>query len=100
YLCATLQFMTRIPVRLGGGEGTEFQQYGSGVPFLPVVGLIAGIVATLLTVWSAQAAHSQRIGAVGYVVALILVTGGFHLDGVAETCDGIFSARKRERMLE
>lgn len=26
--------------------------------------------------------------------------GGFHLDGLADTCDGIFSARTRDRMLE
>jgi adenosylcobinamide-GDP ribazoletransferase len=33
------------------------------------------------------------------VLALALLTGG-HLDGVADTCDGVFSARTRERMLE
>ncbi|HDU8581669.1 TPA: adenosylcobinamide-GDP ribazoletransferase [Morganella morganii] len=100
YLWATLQFITRIPVPQRWSEGTEFQQYGRGVPFFPVVGLIAGIIATLLTVWIAQAAHSPLIAALGYVLALILITGGFHLDGLADTCDGIFSARKRERMLE
>ena len=25
---------------------------------------------------------------------------GFHLDGLADTCDGVFSARSRDRMLE
>ena len=28
------------------------------------------------------------------------MTGGFHLDGLADTCDGVFSARSRDRMLE
>ncbi|WP_323116345.1 adenosylcobinamide-GDP ribazoletransferase, partial [Klebsiella variicola] len=89
YLWATLQFITRIPVPQRWSEGTEFQQYGRGVPFFPVVGLIAGIIATLLTVWIAQATHSPLIAALGYMLALILITGGFHLDGLADTCDGI-----------
>lgn len=33
YLWATLQFITRIPVPQRWSEGTEFQQYGRGVPF-------------------------------------------------------------------
>ncbi|MBA5839035.1 adenosylcobinamide-GDP ribazoletransferase, partial [Morganella morganii] len=57
------------------------------------------IIATLLTVWLAHAAHSPPIAALGYVLALILITGRFHCDGLADTCDGILSARKRERML-
>lgn len=34
------------------------------------------------------------------MLALALITGAFHLDGLADTCDGVFSARKREQMLE
>ena len=40
------------------------------------------------------------LAAACYLLALALVTGAFHLDGLADTCDGLFSARKREQMLE
>ncbi|HDP81326.1 MAG TPA: adenosylcobinamide-GDP ribazoletransferase, partial [Spirochaetes bacterium] len=32
--------------------------------------------------------------------AWVLLTGGLHLDGLADTCDGVFSLRPRERVLE
>ncbi|TGC72190.1 adenosylcobinamide-GDP ribazoletransferase, partial [Salmonella enterica subsp. enterica serovar Wilhelmsburg] len=40
------------------------------------------------------------LAALFWILALALLTGGYHLDGLADTCDGIFSARRRERMLE
>ena len=34
------------------------------------------------------------------VVLLIAVSGGLHIDGLADTADGFFSSRPRERILE
>ena len=33
-------------------------------------------------------------------MALLVLTGGFHLDGLADTADGFMSSRPRERILE
>lgn len=96
---ATLQFMSRIPVRARWADGIETHQYVRGIVTFPFVGLVLGALAggvfTLLQPWA-----GLPLAAMGYVLALALLTGGFHLDGLADTCDGIFSARTRDRMLE
>ena len=96
---ATLQFMSRIPVPVRWAEGIETHQYVRGIVTFPFVGLVlgalAGVVFTLLQPWA-----GLPLAALAYVLALALLTGGFHLDGLADTCDGIFSARTRDRMLE
>lgn len=46
-LWATLGFITRIPVPQKWSDGVEFSQYGRGVPWFPVVGLIVGVLAAL-----------------------------------------------------
>ncbi|MEQ1962241.1 adenosylcobinamide-GDP ribazoletransferase [Xenorhabdus khoisanae] len=97
---ATLQFLTRLPVPERWGAGVHFQQYWRGVPYFPLVGLIVGGLAGLVSLSISQSGGGMYISAIGYVLALVLLTGGLHLDGLADTCDGIFSARQREKMLE
>ncbi|MET1621707.1 adenosylcobinamide-GDP ribazoletransferase [Yersinia enterocolitica] len=92
---ATLQFMTRIPVPERWTQGLALDNYERGIIGFPFIGLIVGVVFTLLAPWC-----GVPLAALGYVLVLALVTGAFHLDGLADTCDGVFSARKREKMLE
>ncbi|EMJ3171706.1 adenosylcobinamide-GDP ribazoletransferase [Yersinia enterocolitica] len=96
---ATLQFMTRISVPERWTQGLALDNYERGIigfPFIGlIVGVIGGVVFTLLAPWC-----GVPLAALGYVLVLALVTGAFHLDGLADTCDGVFSARKREKMLE
>ncbi|MCV9878053.1 adenosylcobinamide-GDP ribazoletransferase [Brenneria izbisi] len=96
---ATLQFLTRIPVPERWMQGGAAQQYVRGIVYFPLIGLLVGAIAgsvfTLLAPWS-----GFPLAALGFVLAQALITGSFHLDGLADTCDGVFSARRRERMLE
>ncbi|MCT4714035.1 adenosylcobinamide-GDP ribazoletransferase [Enterobacteriaceae bacterium H18W14] len=94
---ATLQFMSRLPVPGRWSQGLEVDQYVRGIITFPFVGLLLGALAGLVFV-VLQPWCGLPLAALAYVLALL--TGGFHLDGLADTCDGVFSARSRERMLE
>lgn len=96
---ATLSFMSRLPVPQRWSQGLDIDQYVRGIVTFPVVGLLlgalSGLVYTILLPWC-----GIPLAAFFAVLALALLTGGFHLDGLADTCDGVFSARRREKMLE
>lgn len=94
-----LSFMSRIPVPVHWTHDVSVEHYSRGVVTLPFVGLLLGGLSGLVF-WLFQAWFGTPLAAFGAVLSLALLTGGFHLDGVADTCDGVFSARTRERMLE
>ncbi|AOM42748.1 adenosylcobinamide-GDP ribazoletransferase [Xenorhabdus hominickii] len=98
----TMQFMTRLPIPEKWARGVHFRQYWRGVPNFPLIGLIVGGLAGLIFISISQFGGGVYIGAIGYVLALALLTGGLHLDGVANTCNDLFTAHKhkREKMRE
>ncbi|MGL5699818.1 MAG: adenosylcobinamide-GDP ribazoletransferase [Kluyvera sp.] len=96
---ATLSFMSRLPVPQRWSQGLELDRYVNGVITFPFVGLLLGAISGLLFML-VQPWCGIPLAAFFTVLALALLTGGFHLDGLADTCDGVFSARRRERMLE
>ncbi|NDL63170.1 adenosylcobinamide-GDP ribazoletransferase [Acerihabitans arboris] len=96
---ATLQFMTRLPVPARWTQDLPLDAYARGVIWMPAVGLVTGLLCALAFAL-AQPVFGTPLAALLTVLANAMVTGAFHLDGLADTCDGIFSARKREHMLE
>jgi len=95
-------FLTTIPMgSKNKWRQTEFAplDMAKSLIFAPVVGLAIGAI--LLLVWQfASFFPSKPIAAVFVLLAYVLLTGGLHLDGMADTCDGVFSNRPRARMLE
>ena len=92
-----LQFMTRYPIPLHIDFTAE--HFVQGMKWMPLVGLLAALPAAA-GFWAAHVVFGQEVAAVVAVLLLITVTGGLHLDGIADTADGLFSYRSRERMLE
>ena len=96
-LILMIQFMTRYPIPVT----IEFtaERFVQGMKWLPLVGLLVGLPTTVAFL-IANRLLGGEIGAIVAVILLILITGGLHLDGIADTADGLFSYRSRERMLE
>ncbi|MDD3705496.1 MAG: adenosylcobinamide-GDP ribazoletransferase [Clostridiaceae bacterium] len=92
-----LQFLTRIPV--GKDLKATEEDFAKGVVYFPIVGLIIGAFNLTILVTA-----SKLLGGVFPVICCLIagtaITGGLHVDGLADTCDGVFSARNKEKMLE
>jgi adenosylcobinamide-GDP ribazoletransferase len=96
-LILAIIFLTRLP--LPTPRNVDVEEIGRSTPFFPIVGLIIGLMLIGID-WLASHLWLP-VGANAIVfVSLIIITGGLHFDGLMDTCDGIFSGRDRERMLE
>lgn len=92
-----VRFLTLVPVPVSADAATH--DITESLYLFPLVGLLIGA----LSVGSGSAAYylfGSPVHAVAAVAATSLVTAGFHLDGLADTCDALFSWRARERKLE
>lgn len=91
-----LQFFTRVPVPAWVGFQSEWLQ--QCVRYFPLVGALVGLwgacVLATASLWWPPA-----VAVVLSMAATIWLTGGFHEDGWADTCDGLGGAVSRDRAL-
>lgn len=92
-----LSFFSTIPLSNVHFNESEL---GKGIRMLPIVGIIFGSLIGGLYLLLHLLHIENQISAFLIIVFYIFLTGGLHLDGVADTCDGIFSHRSKERILE
>ena len=91
-----LQFLTRVPVPAWVGWQPEWMP--ASMRHFPLVGALVGLFgAALLALASAWWPPSVAVGL--SMAATIWLTGGFHEDGWADTCDGLGGAVSREKAL-
>jgi adenosylcobinamide-GDP ribazoletransferase len=96
-----LSLFTVIPAGAGGDldEGAAAR----AVFWLPVIGAGLGLAGGAVLVFVAagqQSPERQLLGAALAMMLLALATGGLHLDGLADTADGLGSRRPAEQALE
>jgi len=95
-LWEALHFLTRLP--LPGATPTRGPADAAAA--FPLVGLVLGLVLVVLDALLGKT-HLAGAGADALLVAAsIAATGGLHLDGLMDTCDGIGVGGDRERRLD
>lgn len=92
-----LQFLTRIPINLS--LPCEKEDFGRGAAFLPLVGLIIGAFQWCIYYLLIKILPIN-ITAIFVVVSGLLITGGLHLDGFGDTCDGFFAFKGKDKIIE
>jgi adenosylcobinamide-GDP ribazoletransferase len=91
-LCAAFALLTTIPIHYPEGR-----KPGYAFAYFPLVGLLIGGVLWLVAVlpWP-----TPEVRAFAVVALWVIITGGLHLDGFGDACDGLFATTTPERRLE
>jgi adenosylcobinamide-GDP ribazoletransferase len=85
-LYAAIQLLTGIPVNLK--RELKPDQIGRGTALFPLVGLVIGGVLVGLN-WVFKLFLPTSATNALLIVSLVILTGGIHLDGLADTSDGM-----------
>ncbi len=94
-MLSAFQFMTRLPLP---SALSEPEQLSRAAKFFPVVGLVIGLGAVALNrVLSGHFSHS--VIALMVLIYLVLITGGFHEDGLADAADGFGGGWAKDKIL-
>lgn len=105
YLLA-VQFFTRIPVTgaLAAWTGYSPAMLRASAAHFPGIGWLVGALAagvySLLMALLPATDFAPLVAAVLSTVATVLLTGGFHEDGLADVTDGLGGSSDRDRSLE
>ncbi|MDD2852212.1 MAG: adenosylcobinamide-GDP ribazoletransferase [Desulfuromonadaceae bacterium] len=91
-----LQFLTIIPLPFS--VRCEKEDLGRSTACFPLVGVTIGVLLAglnwLIAPWLARPIVDALL-----ITALAVITGGLHLDGLADVCDGLAARGGRERFL-
>ncbi len=90
-----LQFLTILPIRIR--REIKQEDFGKSLLYFPLIGMLLGLLLAATASLFSFLPNLVR-GAV-ILIASIIITGGIHLDGFADTCDGFYGRNPKEKIL-
>ena len=93
-LKVALAFLTRIPIN----HGPQISLRRSAALF-PLVGALIGLIGGLVF-YLTSAILPPLVSASISILVTVAITGAFHLDGLADICDGLIGGWNREERLK
>ena len=94
-----IAFLTIVPMPAPGVTTDIAAELGGAAAWFPVVGAAVGALAGGVRIACGQLVGAT-VASVLALVALVLVTGALHQDGLADTADGLGARGARARRLE
>jgi len=90
-----LQFLTIIPAPFK--REPKEREIASSLVFFPVVGLLIGLF-VFLVYWGLGELFPDAVTSALTLIFWVLVSGAMHLDGLADTCDGLAGSTPERRL--
>ena len=94
---AALRFLTIVPLAWRCEQDGRF--FAASLAWFPVIGLLIGLAGAVL-ISCLMPFFPPSVLAMAVIVLMAGASGCLHLDGLADSGDGLLSARSRERILE
>lgn len=91
-----IRFLTVLPVPMV--RTPSKQAMARSIIYFPLVGALLGVILALIE-WGVHHLGSTQLAAAVVLVAWMAFTGGLHLDGLADTADGLLGGWTREQRL-
>lgn len=92
-----LQLLTRVPINKE--LPCEDENFKNGAGFFWLIGLLIGLCQYGLYLLLSKVIPINFV-VIAIIAFEIIITGGYHLDGFCDTCDGFFAFKGRDKIIE
>ena len=95
---ASVMFLSRLPVRFSKDD--TLPDFAKTAHAFPLAGILIGLLPASVLWASLMLGLQSIVASTLCVIAMVIVTGALHEDGLADVADGFWGGHTRERKLE